>query len=426
MVKDLRIEKWDISRLKKWDKNPRSITKNGLARLMEQIKKLGQYKPLVVTEQGIVVGGNMRYEALKALGITEVYVSIVSPKDENELFEYALSDNDRAGFYDDDLLANILPTFDIDWSLYGVDMREPVSLKALRDIASGAHEDEAPAVDNQNPPVSKFGELYQLGEHRLLCGDATKREDVERLMAGKKAQMIFTDPPYMVDYHSPGGLTYDSKKYGNTNTIFNDDLSQADALQFYIDTLKNLYEFSEDKASLYWWFANKNNLINRIAWEETGWHMSQIIIWLKNSMVFSRGQDYHRMYEPVMMGWKKKKSHYRSKNVQRFTDVFNLEFDDFELLMDVWYQRRDTTTEYVHPTQKPVRLAERALKKNSRIGDIVVDLFGGSGSTLIACQQMDRKCYMMELDPKYVDVIRKRYANFIGKGDDWVGSTPSL
>lgn len=301
-TEELRIEKWEISRLKKWDKNPRSISKQGLQRLMTQLQKHGQYKPLIVTEDGTIIGGNMRFEALKALGITEAYVSIVKPENENELFELALSDNDRAGFYDDDLLANLLPTFEIDWSLYAVDMREPTNLKLLHDISMGAHEDQAPEVDDVNPPKSITGEVYQLGEHRIMCGDSTKHGDVAKLMGDRKAQMIFTDPPYMVDYHSPGGLTYDSKKYGGNNTIFNDNLGEKEALQFYIDVLTNLYAFSDDKATLYWWFANKQNLINRIAWEETGWHMSQIVIWLKNSMVFSRGQDYHRMYEPCMMG----------------------------------------------------------------------------------------------------------------------------
>lgn len=432
MITELKIEKWSINDLVKWEKNPRSITKNGLNRLMEQIKKLGQYKPMVVNTgefwgvRGQIAGGNMRYEALKALGITDVHVALISPKTENEFVEYALSDNDRAGFYDDDLLANLLPTFDIDWSLYAVDLREPTSMKALYDISMGAHEDQAPEVDNTNAPKSQFGKIYQLGVHRIMCGDSTKQNDVEALMGGKKAQMIFTDPPYMVDYHSPGGLTYDSKKYGGNNTIFNDNLSDKDALQFYIDVLNNLYKVTDDKCSLYWWFANKNNLINRIAWEETGWHMSQIVIWLKNSMVFSRGQDYHRMYEPCMMGWKNKKSHFKSRNVQTFTDVFNLDYNDFELLMDVWYQKRDSTVDYVHPTQKPVRLAERGIKKNSKIGDLIIDLFGGSGSTLIACHQMQRVCYAMELDPKYVDVIRKRYANYVGTGEAWEESTPEV
>ena len=134
-------------------------------------------------------------------------------------------------------------------------------------------------------------------------------------------------------------------------------------------------------------------------------------------MVFARGQDYHRMYEPCMMGWKQKNKHYKNTKINDFKDVFNLEYEDFSELPDVWYEKRDKTNEYVHPTQKPVRLAERALKKNSEEDDFVVDLFGGSGSTLIACDQLKRRAYLMELDPKYCDVIRKRYAKYADIGD---------
>jgi site-specific DNA-methyltransferase (adenine-specific) len=249
-----------------------------------------------------------------------------------------------------------------------------------------------------------------------MCGDSAKAEDVEKLMGGKKGRMIFTDPPYNVDYKSPGGLDYDSKKYGGSGgKIFNDKKTDKECLEFYIDILKNLFDYTTDDVTIYWWFANKNNWINREAFELGGWHMSQIIIWLKNSMVFSRGQDYHRQYEPCMVGWKKKKSHFKNKKINNLKDVFHLDYDDFSELMDVWYERRDVTQNYLHPTQKPLRLPERALKKNSERGDIVIDLFGGSGSTLMACEQMERKCYSMELDPKYVDVIIKRWEEHTSK-----------
>jgi DNA modification methylase len=147
--------------------------------------------------------------------------------------------------------------------------------------------------------------------------------------------------------------------------------------------------------------------------------MSQIIIWLKENMIFSRGQDYHRMYEPCMVGWKDGHKHYRSSTIRNLKDVFNLDYpsfvEQFEELFDVWYQHRDNTAQYIHPTQKPVRLAERALRKNSEKGDIVLDAFGGSGSTLMACEQMGRSCYTIELDPKYCDAIVKRWEQFTGK-----------
>ncbi len=234
-------------------------------------------------------------------------------------------------------------------------------------------------------------------------------------MANDEAQLIFTDPPYNVDYHSPGGMSYNSTKFGGSGgPIFNDNKSDEDCIAFYTEVLKNLYEQTRDDAAIYWWFANKNNHLNRYAFDNTGWHMSQIVIWLKNSFVFSPGQDYHRVYEPCMLGWKKGNSHYINRKYTNLSDVFNLNYAEFEEMIDVWYQRRDATATYIHPTQKPVRLAERALKKHSKIGDIVIDAFGGSVSTLIACETMKRQARLMELDPKYVDVIIKRWEQLTG------------
>jgi DNA modification methylase len=248
-----------------------------------------------------------------------------------------------------------------------------------------------------------------------MCGSSTSEEEFERLMGGNKGRLIFTDPPYNVDYKSPAGLTYSSVKFGGTGgKIFNDNLSDKECLDFYADVLKNLYKHTTADATIYWWFANKNNHINRAAFEEAAWKMSQIIIWVKNAMVLSRGQDYHRVYEPCMVGWKKKQKHYKDKNVTKYQDVMMLDKETFAEQLDVWYEKRDNTVNYVHPTQKPVRLAERALKRNSKSGDIAIDAFGGSGSSLIACEQMGRRCYMMELDPKYCDVIVKRWEQYTG------------
>ena len=249
-----------------------------------------------------------------------------------------------------------------------------------------------------------------------MCGSSTSREDFERLMGGNKGRLVFTDPPYNVDYKSPAGLTYSSKKYGgNGGKIFNDNLSDKECLAFYTETLKNLYKNTTDDATIYWWFASKNHGVNEEALKEAGWHISQQIIWLKNSMVLSRGQDYHRVYEPCMVGWKKKQVHYKDKNITNLQDVILLDKETFAEQLDVWYEKRDNTVNYVHPTQKPVRLAERALKRNSKSGDIVIDAFSGSGSTLIACEQLGRKCYAMEIDPKYCDVIVKRWEKQAGK-----------
>jgi site-specific DNA-methyltransferase (adenine-specific) len=167
---------------------------------------------------------------------------------------------------------------------------------------------------------------------------------------------------------------------------------------------------------MYWWLAdNKRGLVNRLAWIEAGWHHSQMLIWVKESMVFSPGSDFHRLHEPCMFGWKKGKKHFSNRKLASYKDVFSLEREAFDEMPDIWYERRDKTADYVHPTQKPVRLAERALKKSSVTGDVVLEAFGGSGSTLIACEQMGRPCYVMELDPKFCDVIVDRWEKWTGK-----------
>jgi len=347
-------------------------------------------------------------DVAKTMGIKEVPVVYVDIPDIDKEKELNLRLNKNLGEWDWDELAN-----------FDKSLLEEVGFSSEElDKFIKVDEDEFDAEEEYGKivtPTTKLHDVFTLGNHRLSCGDATKDGDVATLMDGKKGRLIFCDPPYNVDYKSPGGLDYASTKFGGTGgKIFNDDKSDEECITFYTKALKNLYNHSTSDVTIYWWFANKNNWINREAFKLAKWKMSQIIIWLKNSMVFSRGQDYHRMYEPCMVGWKEKKSHYKNKGIGTYKDVFHLEYEDFSELMDVWYEKRDVTSKYLHPTQKPVRLAERGIRKNSQEGDIILDVFAGSGSTLMACEQMDRIGYLMELDPKYCDVIIKRWEKFTG------------
>ncbi len=385
--------------------HPRNPKMHETELITKSIKEMGYIEPIILDENNVILAGHGRLKALKELKKEEVEVVVKRGLTEKQKEKYLLLSN-----WDDEMLKD----FDEDTlSEAGWESDEIDSL--FEEIVEEDEFDADDEYEKITEPKTKVGDLYQLGEHRLICGDATKKEDVDILMDGKQARLIFTDPPYNVDYKSQSGLSYDSKKYGGSGgKIFNDDKSDRDCIKFYTDVLKNLYRISTDDVSIYWWFANKNNWINRLAFENANWHMSQIVIWLKNSMVFSRGQDYHRQYEPCMFGWKKKKVHYKNKRISNLKDVFSLDFDDFNEMLDVWYEKRDITSKYVHPTQKPVRLAERALRKNSERGDIVIDMFGGSGSTMMGCEQLNRKCFVMELDPKYCDVIVKRWEKFTG------------
>jgi DNA modification methylase len=181
---------------------------------------------------------------------------------------------------------------------------------------------------------------------------------------------------------------------------------------FYTDILKQLHDFSADDVTLYWWYANSLFPENLTAWKNSNWHYSQSVFWLKEHFVFSMGQLFHRIYEPCMVGWKNGNKHHMNGEFATFTEWWKLEKKTFEDHIDAWYAKRDKTNEYIHPTQKPVRLAERALKRSSDEGDIVLDAFAGSGSTMIACDQLKRKTRLIELDPKFCDAIVKRWVQY--------------
>ncbi|HBX15890.1 MAG: (Cytosine-5-)-methyltransferase protein [Candidatus Magasanikbacteria bacterium GW2011_GWA2_42_32] len=403
-----------INELKPADYNPRQMTEKQARDLTESIKKFGLVDPIIVNShpgrENVVIGGHQRLKIASNLGFTEVPVVYVD-LDENREKELNLRLNRNTGEWDWDLLANFDKNLLLEIGFESQELDKGFGLGEVEEDNFDAQAEHDKIIE----PQAKLGDLYQLGEHRLLCGDSTKLEDFEKLMNGQKAHLIFTDPPYNVDYKSASGIAISAGKYGNGNKIFNDNKSNEDCLQFYIDVLKNLYLHSMDDCCIYWWLAfNSNGLINLLAFKESGWKMSQQLTWVKECMVFSRGQDYHRMCEPCFFGWKQDKTHFRNKKICDYKDVFNLDYDSFQELPDIWFEKRDKTAEYVHPTQKPVRLAERALKKSSVAGDIVLESFGGSGSTLMACEQLNRKCYAMELDPKYVDVIIKRWEQFTG------------
>jgi DNA modification methylase len=266
--------------------------------------------------------------------------------------------------------------------------------------APETEEDEPPAVEEGEPPVSQPGEIYQLGNHRLMCGSATLLEDVEKLANGTACDLFLTDPPYNVDYT---GKTKDALK------IDNDKQGNDQFRQFLVDGFTNAVAVLKKGASFYIFHADSEGYNFRGACYDAGLQIRQCLSWIKNSMVMGR-QDYQWKHEPILYGWKDGASHSWYSD-RKQTTVLN--FD------------RPTQSKE-HPTMKPISILAYLMANSSKQGDIILDLFGGSGSTLIAAEQLERTCYMMELDPKYCDVIRKRYANFKGEGERWVESTPAL
>lgn len=369
----------NISDLSNWEKNPREIKKEKFEKLKKKIKRWGQFKPILVNDEGVVIGGNMRLRAYRELGIDNIWVSVKNPKDENDMMELSLADNEEAGYYSTDLLANIMHDYDIQWEDYAVNIRDQESLKRLADMAKGTDEDEVPEIDN-TPAISKYGEVYQLGRHRLMCGDATKIEDIEKLMGGQKADMVFTDPPYGIGVVKDGkvGADFGVAQKGQYSPVINDETTQ---------TAQDAY-----------------NLFVALG-------INKIILW---------GGNYFLSFLPASDGWLIWDKRGDSGIENTFADG-EMAWCNFHTPVRIYTQlwngmiREGEHEKRVHPTQKPIRTLSKIIKDFSQDNQMVLDTFGGSGSTLIACEQTNRTCYMMELDPKYCDVIRKRYDNFISK-----------
>jgi DNA modification methylase len=395
-------ELWDIEKLFNWDRNPRSITDDKFETLKRRITKYGQFKPVIITKDGEVIGGNMRLRAMRDLGIKQVWVSVVEPGSDAEKVEIALADNEEVGFYDHVKLAELAQEYknEIDLNDFSISIGRDLDLNTLltRYAPDNEIQDDIPGVTKD--AVSKPGEIYMLGNHRLMCGSATVLDDVQYLLSDTKADLIFTDPPYNVDYT---GKTKDALK------IQNDVFESNNFQDFLYEAFTNMYVSSKAGASYYICHSDSEGLNFRNALNRAGYLVKQCIIWNKNSIVMGR-QDYHWKHEPILYGWKEGASHMWYGDRKQST---------------VWDIDRPTkSTE--HPTMKPIHLIERALNNSSKAGDIVLDLFAGSGSTIIACEKLQRVCYAMEIDPHYCDVIRKRYFQYIGKGDLWQESTTVL
>ena len=273
---------------------------------------------------------------------------------------------------------------------FGFDLPEDDEEETPTDII----EDDVPDVPEE--PKSKYGQVYQLGNHRLMCGDSTKKEDVDKLLNGVKADLLFTDPPYNVSMESK---SKDVLKSDNYSHIENDDLSEDEFKMFLQSVFTNANDSLKDDSSYYVFSCQGGDSeLMMMMMRECGIRCRHQIIWVKDAPVFSMGRlDYDYKHEPILYGWKKKHNFYRNGQQDK----------------SVWEFKR--TANKLHPTMKPVELIVNALMNSTKKGNIVLDLFGGSGSTLMACEQTERINYSMEFDPHYVDVIIQRWENFTGK-----------
>lgn len=407
----IKIQLISVDEIKPYFKNAKEHPKKQIQQIANSINEFGFNQPIVLDKDKVIIAGHGRFKAsTEILKMTQL-PCIILDLPEEKAKAYRLADNKlNESNWDMDIVIEELKGMSLEMiDLTGFDSNLILETK----------EDDPPDLSGISTPRTVLGDVYQLGEHKLICGDSTDPATYKKLLVDEKARLIFTDPPYSIDYHSVDktgkgkGASYHSEKFGGTGgKIFNDDKTPEEALEFYKKILTEIYNFSTDDTTIYWWYAITLMDVNMQAFRSAKWHFSQTIFWLKNSMIFSPGQRFHRIYEPCMVGWKQGKVSYQNLTFSNFTELWELDQKTFAEHLDIWYNKRDNTNSYIHPTQKPVRLAERALKRSSEKGDIVLDAFGGSGSTLMSCEQLFRQARLIELDPKYCDAIVSRYCKY--------------
>jgi site-specific DNA-methyltransferase (adenine-specific) len=368
--------KTKLSDIKLNPNNPRLIKDDKFTKLVQSIKDFPEMldiRPIVVNSDMVILGGNMRFKACKEAGLKEVPIIIADSLTEEQQREFLIKDNVSGGEWDFEMLANEWDVEQLEeWGLDVPDFDGEV-LEAEEDDF-----DATPPVE----PITVLGDLYEIGEHRLLCGDSTQTDTFEKLMQGELADMVVTDPPYNVAYE---GKTKDAL------TIENDSMGNDDFYKFLYDFYSALTTAVKKGGVLYVWHASSEVINFGKAMVDAGWLLKQQLIWVKNTMVMGR-QDYQWKHEPCLYGWLNGGSHN-------------------------WYSDRKQTTVIEwdkpqrngeHPTMKPIGLFGYQIENSSKIGDLVIDAFGGSGTTMVACEQLKRKARLIEFDPKYCDVIVKR------------------
>ena len=387
----MQIHDISISLLREYDNNPRN-NDGAVDAVAASIREFGFKVPVIVDGDNVIVAGHTRVKAARKLGMSAVPCIIADDLTPEQIKAFRLADNkvgELAGWDFTKLeeeLSEISNQFDM--SMFGFDMSD---FEEETEIV----EDEVPEVDEGSAPVAKLGDIWQLGRHRLMCGDSTDKECVTKLMNGKKADMVFTDPPWNVNY---GDCKEGNAQGYKPRKILNDFMGTEDFKSFMFNAFSCMNEASKAGAMTYVVMSAQEwgNMMLTLA--QNDYHWSSTIIWNKNSLVLSR-KDYHTKYEPIWYGWK---------------DGARLCPLEDRKQSDVWDIDRPKKSEE-HPTMKPVELVARAIQNSSKTGNVVLDLFGGSGTTLIASEQTNRNCCMMELDPKYCDVIIKRWETLTGE-----------
>lgn len=382
------IQAVKLSDLKEYENNPRK-NKKAVDAVAASIRDFGFKNPIIIDKDGVIIAGHTRKAAAEKLGLETVPCIIADDLTPEQAAAFRLADNKTAELseWDDEKLAaevKALEGVSVDLAEFGFDLSDFEERKEVEEVEDVEAEEE----DGEIVPRMQAGEVWQCGRHRLMCGDSTVKEDVLKLLDGARADLVFTDPPYGVNIE--GGK--------NNNTIAGDLTQTAIPFSFEIA----VEHATTDTARFYFCGGEANISLYFKLFERYLRQMPRLLIWVKENQVLSHN-NYHKQYEIIFFGYKKGGG--------------NLWFSSREMndASDVWQVSRDPSKNYVHPTQKPVELPARAIRNHSKAGDIVFEPFSGSGSTMLACEQLDRVCYAMELDPVYCEATLRRWEHLTGE-----------
>lgn len=398
-----KVHQWDIEKLIPYARNARTHSNEQVDQIAASIKEWGWTTPILVDESGMIIAGHGRTLAAKKLGIKQVPVIVADGWTDAQKKAYVIADNQLAlnAGWDMKLLPielQELQELNFDLELLGFDPKELNAMLEPDEVEGLTDEDAVPEVPEE--PKTKLGDIYQLGNHRLMCGDSTSIADIERLCDGQLVDMWLTDPPYNVALGM--NETPEQAKKRNRRTdglvVKNDKMEDEEFRQFLRDSYVAADAVMKQGAVFYIWHADSEGYNFRGAAKDAGWTVRQCLIWKKSSLIMGR-QDYQWKHEPCLYGWKEGAGHLWASDRKQSTI---LEFDK-------------PSRNGEHPTMKPVELFSYQMLNNTKGGDIVLDSFGGSGTTMIAAEKHGRHAYLMELDPKYCDVIVKRWEDFTGK-----------
>ena len=411
----MKITEQHIDSLIPYEDNPRSndAAVQGVA---ESIREFGFRNPIIVDADNVIISGHTRYKASRLLGLTVVPTLIASDLTAAQTRAFRIADNKtaEAATWDDTLLIQELLAVKDDFDMGAMGFAELLAQIEPEPYDDG-YEEQEPTAE----PIAKPGDLYQLGRHRLLCGDATQPKDYARLMDGKMADLIVTDPPYNVDYENALG-----------EGIANDSMSDAAFVEFLSATFKAMSDVLKPGGAFYIWHADSNRYEFLQATAAAKLQIRQALVWIKNALVMGR-QDYQWKHEPALYGWKDGGPHYftddrtKSTIIDDMPNINHLNKDQLKTLIKELKAELEAGTTVLrvdkpsrsplHPTMKPILLIAQLIQNSSRQQETVLDVFGGSGTTLIAAEQLNRTCYMLELDPHFVDTIITRWETLTGQ-----------